>query len=440
MALLWIVCASIWYDSAAAVQDLSCRDASSAWACLLLNNSDGEDCCWCAAVSRCVVHSSSSVCPDGSAPTCGHSETSVDPCSGNTTCGGCVASPGCGWCTASGACGSGTRDSPFSFAQPCTDPSNNWWVGTCPPDNEFYGVPLPNWFSLFFAIVILLTALAMTLFGYRLLRTFIVIVGIGSSGIPAFLFTWSYAPDDGTFSLSTAVLAACVAASIGGFLCWRLFKVGVAILGGSLGVILALLLHLLVFARFLSAYGNTPLIVAAVFLGLGVGALGLRFLRKTMVVATSTLGAYGTMRGVSLFVPGSFLAELTLAKRIQDGQQLPDSMDGYLGGVAAMAIVGVLVQILVTAKKAKKDDKDDLEKELEESDVSLEALQGECVYGRGNGEHSRKSGVLFFFSSLTHSSLTPTARTHQGRKRRRRARARARKRAGAGKPFFKSTV
>jgi hypothetical protein len=233
----------------------------------------------------------------------------------------------------------------------------------------------------------------MTLFGYRLLRTFIVIVGIGSSGIPAFLFTWSYAPDDGTFSLSTAVLAACVAASIGGFLCWRLFKVGVAILGGSLGVILALLLHLLVFARFLSAYGNTPLIVAAVFLGLGVGALGLRFLRKTMVVATSTLGAYGTMRGVSLFVPGSFLAELTLAKRIQNGQQLPDSMDGYLGGVAALALVGVLVQILVTAKKAKKDDKDDLEKELEESDVSLEALQGECVYGKRNGEHSRAQSV-----------------------------------------------
>jgi hypothetical protein len=220
----------------------------------------------------------------------------------------------------------------------------------------------------------------MTFVGYKLLKPALILTGVAATGIPAFLFAWNYAPDSSTFSLTAASLSGVFGGVLGGVLCWRLFKVGVFIMGASLGVIVAMLLHILVFARFLSAYGNTPLIVAAVLLGLGLGALGLRFMRKTMVVATSTLGAYAAIRGVSLFVPGSFLSELTLARRIQAGETLPQAMDGYLGGIAALALAGMLVQFLVTARKVGKDDaKDELEEELEESELSLEALQGACV-------------------------------------------------------------
>ena len=372
-------------------EDLSCSDAKNSWACSLLSNSDGEQCCWCGSgVSNGTCGPASQACASGPRA-CGASSQPSDPCSNASaisSCGQCAAAAaelGCGWCAAadagSAACGSGKASAPFSFSgSRCSDPANDWYQGSCPPDNQFYGVPLPPWFSYFTASIILVFGTGMTFVGYKMLKIAIIGVGIAASGVPAFLATWSYAPDSGTFSLSTAVLAACVAAAVGGALCWRLFKVGVFIMGASMGVIVALMLQLLVFARFLSAYGNTFLIVAAVLLGLGVGALGLRFMRKTMVVSTSTLGAYAAIRGVSLFVPGSFLAELTLAARIKAGNTLPAAMDGYLAGIAVLALAGVLVQFLVTAKKAGKDDAaDELEQELAESELSLDALQGACA-------------------------------------------------------------
>ena len=419
--------------SAVSAGDLACRDALNPYACttLLAKNSDGEPCCWCGITQACAVASNCSAgkgCIAPSAP--------LDPCANTSavsTCGQCAAAQaGCGWCSAGGgSCASGTAGAPFAAGQ-CADPADNWWFGgACPAANQFFGVPLPAWFSLFTACVILVFGTGMTFVGYRLFKVAIVGVGIGASGVPAFLYTWSFAPDSGTFSLSTAVLAACVAAACGGFLCWRLFRVGVFIMGGSLGVILALVLHILVFARFLSAYGNTPLIVAAVFLGLGVGALGLRFMRKTMVVATSTLGAYAAIRGVSLFVPGSFVAELSLAKRIQAGETLPAAMDGYLGGIAALALAGIAVQFLVTARKAGKDDaKDELEKELEESELSLEALQGEGAappFALARGAH------LFALTLSVHPH-TPRTRTHAHAHTALRKQARRRRRAaGAGR-------
>jgi hypothetical protein len=409
--------------SIASAVDLACLDARNPYACSLLNNSDGESCCWCGASAGAPAQSScvaaSQACPAGTARACSPGQPPPqqpsDPCANTsavTTCGQCARlAAGCGWCSAASggaSCFSGTAGAPFAFpGAACADPANNWWFGAagCPAANEFFGVPLPAWFSLFTACVILVFGTGMTFVGYRLFKVAIIGVGIGASGVPAFLYTWSFAPDSGTFSLATAVLAACVAAAAGGFLCWRLFRVGVFIMGASLGVIVALLLHILVFVRFLSASGNTPLIVAGVFLGLGVGALGLRFLRKTMVVATSTLGAYAAIRGVSLFVPGSFVAELTLARRIQAGETLPAAMDGYLGGIAALALAGMAVQFLLTARKVGKEDaKDELEKELEESEVSLEALQGAwSARGRGRGQRSRERRGGHLPQTRTHS-------------------------------------
>jgi hypothetical protein len=404
--------------------DVDCRDAMNAWSCVQLTNRDSEKCCWCGGSSQCLAVSQN--CSLGR--TCSSDPAFPgDPCANASalpTCGRCLAAAGCGWCAPTGVCGSGSVAAPFAFAAPCADSANNWYVGTCPAANSFYGVPLPAWFSLFTACIILVAGVGMTFAGYRLFRIAIVLVGVAASGVPVFLLAWNAAPDGGTFSLSTAVLAGCVGATLGGFLCWRLFRVGVFIMGASLGVILALLLHLLVFVRFLASYGNTFLITAAVLLGLGIGALGLRFMRKTMVVATSTLGAYAAIRGVSLFVPGSFLSELTLAKRLQDGATLPVAMDGYLGGIGALALAGMLVQFLLTARKLGKGEaKDELELELEESELSLEALQGECRVG------SRRVAPS---ASLTGKHTLSLSRTHththahaQARARRKRARRRA---------------
>ena len=437
--------------------DVSCSDAKNAWACNGLNNSDSERCCWCpgsaaAAPGTCLPASSACAAGPQSCDVVGS-----DPCvqfANSSSCSSCLKQPGCGWCASSSACGSGSVVEPFHSAF-CPDSQDNWYAGagTCPSPNDFYGVPLPPWFSIFLASITLFFGLGMTFVGYKLLKPALILTGVAATGIPAFLFAWNYAPDSSTFSLTAASLSGVFGGVLGGVLCWRLFKVGVFVMGGSLGVIISLLLHLLVFVRFLAAAGNTPLIVAAVLLGLATGALALRFMRVLMILSTSTLGAYAAIRGVSLFIPGSFLAELTLAKRIQAGETLPVAMDGYLGGVGALALLGMLVQFLVTARRTSKgDEKDELELELEESELSIEALtKGARARPRRGSARGKPGGpslrpapppLYLFFTPCRQAEEEkgqeeakakdgrPAARVHRGRRRVRRGRVRRRRRVG----------
>ncbi len=216
--------------------------------------------------------------------------------------------------------------------------------------------------------------------GYRLFRYTLVIVGAGFAGIPCWIFTWDHIQSvGGGISASTAVIVGGVAGGVGGLLggvlCWKVWKVGVFVIGAALGIVIAMVLHITVFCHL--GQGNTPLIAAGVLLGLAFGALSLRFMRKAMVVSTSVLGAYATLRGVSLFVPGSFTDELTVASEVAAGTPLPVAMYGYLGGMAALAVAGVLVQFLLTAVKPAKDgEKDEFEEEFEEKGLSLEAILG----------------------------------------------------------------
>jgi hypothetical protein len=249
------------------------------------------------------------------------------------------------------------------------------------------GHPLPEWFSLALATSLLALGLPEVFAGYRLFRYTLVIVGAGFAGIPAWIFSWDHVQQlGGGISDSTAVIIGGVAGGVGGllggFLCWKVWKVGVFVIGAALGVVIAVVLHITVFCRL--GQGNMPLIVAGVLLGLAAGVLSLRFMRKAMVLSTSALGAYATLRGVSMFVPGSYTSELDVAGEVQAGLPVPAAMFGYLGGMALLAVLGVLVQFFYTAVKAKKDGgKDELEEEFEASELSLEALTGGAWRGRG---------------------------------------------------------
>ncbi len=224
--------------------------------------------------------------------------------------------------------------------------------------------------------------------GYRLFRYTLVVVGAGFAGIPCWVFTWDHVQQlGGGISDSTAVILGGVAGGLGGvlggLLCWKVWKIGVFVIGAALGVVLAVVLHITVFCHL--HQGNMPLIVAGVLLGLSAGALSLRFMRKAMVVSTSVLGAYGSLRGVSLFVPGSYTDELLVAAEVQAGKAIPAAMFGYLSGMALLALAGVLVQFLVTAVKPRGGgDKDEFEEEFEGSELTLEALAG------GGGSKKKK--------------------------------------------------
>jgi hypothetical protein len=274
----------------------------------------------------------------------------------------------------------------------------------------FDGHPLPEWFSLALGVTLLVLGIPEVFAGYRLFRYTLVIVGAGFAGIPCWVLTWDHVQQlGGGITDSTAVILGGVAGGVGGllggFLCWKVWKVGVFVIGAALGVVIAMVLHITLFCHL--GMGNVPLIVAGVLLGLAAGALSVRFMRKAMVVSTSVLGAYAALRGVSLFVSGSYMDELQVAGKVQAGSPIPAAMYGYLGGMALLAAAGVLVQFLVTAAKPKKGGKDELEEEFDESEISLEAFGGAC---RGRGRTPTPP------APLTHTPTPPPPRSRLPKK------------------------
>jgi len=235
----------------------------------------------------------------------------------------------------------------------------------------------PPWFHDTVAVLVIVVGAAMALFGYTFFIINMIVMGSGAAGFPVFLYAYNNIlfDDDNTALVFSGVFAL-LAAGIVGFLCWRLLKIGVFLMSASLGAVTAVLLHLTLFVRFLSAYGNIPLYVSFSVLSVGTGALGLVFVRPVSILSTSLLGAYAFVRGISMFIPGSFVNEIKLAELVQGGSPIPPSMGGYLGGIVAGALLGTLVQFFVTAKK-QAGGKDDIEKELEDAEISLNALSGE---------------------------------------------------------------
>jgi hypothetical protein len=256
---------------------------------------------------------------------------------------------------------------------------------------------MPEWFTVCVGLFLLLCGLLEALAGYRLFRFSLVLIGASFAGIPMWWLLTDYVETlGGGVGASSAVVVGgvggCLGAVLGGFLCWRLWRVGVFVIGAALGVVVAVVLHITVFCHL--KQGNMPLAVAGVLLGLSAGALSLRFMRKSMVVATSVLGAYAALRGVSLFA-GSYTDELQVAGEVQEGTPVPGAMFGYLAGMAVLAVVGAAVQFLRTAVKPKRSGgKDEFEEEFEGSKLSLAALVsgGKRKVKKRGASRSRKRG------------------------------------------------
>lgn len=299
------------------------------------------------------------------------------------------------------------------------------------PGPSFDGHPLPSWFSLVAAIVLLVGGLWVCFFGYRYFRHTLSVMGATAAGVTVWLLTYDHIADgipalqgNANAVLGISVATGFLAGVLGGVGCWFLKKVGVFVIGGGLGVLLSYVLNVTWFARLnLGSQANTPLIVSAVVLGLSFGAIALRFMRITVIISTSTIGAFGTLAGVGQFA-GSFPG-LDIASQVQNGQQLSAAAYGYIAGICCLAIVGVIVQLCVTGRRKAKGVKDAAEIEFDEAD-DLGLLTGASVW--------QKRGVRAL-SFISPPFLRPSAQAKRAKRGVRRVTRRsAEKDARASRP------
>jgi hypothetical protein len=260
------------------------------------------------------------------------------------------------------------------------------------------GHTLPDWFATAAAGIMIPVGLMQVTLGYRLFRVTLLLLGGTAGGVPTFLLAWDNIQDPNAvwIGLGLGVLAGIIAAVASFFL----YKVGVFLCGAAMGVVIAVVLNLTVLYKI--GGGNTPFIVAAVLLGLGFGALGFYFMRATMISATTTVGAYIFIRSVGYFGGNYPSNEFDIEQELQAGDiaDIPWQVYAYFAGWLVLIVVGILVQVKITAKKKDKDEKDEWEVAYDDAELSLDAITGEwwwwwCVCvggGRGEGQTGGVSG------------------------------------------------
>jgi hypothetical protein len=137
------------------------------------------------------------------------------------------------------------------------------------------------------------------------------------------------------FSLAMAVFL--------GYILYRMLDIGAAIMGAIGGIFLALTVNQVLFFWVDGQASEIIFWTLALLLGGYLAYLSKVQYQNIVILGTAVLGAYSTVRGLSLFFPGTFPPETEILKQIAD-----DTIDplfySYVAAFIVTSIVGALYQ------------------------------------------------------------------------------------------------
>lgn len=210
----------------------------------------------------------------------------------------------------------------------------------------------PLWLAYTIAVVGILIGLFENMFGYKYwaLTVFIVCGYICGSIVYAIVLSAVSYDDPNIYWYAYGAGAG--AGLIGGLVFSALHKFAAFLIGAGLGVILAYFLQPLALAWIWSEQPNTLLYIMMGVLGVLFGVLVLCMERPIVIVSTASVGAFVVIYGIGQLAGGlpsiasSYWKELAShGIKCVYWQQW-----AYLGGLAALALLGVIVQFAKTAK------------------------------------------------------------------------------------------
>jgi hypothetical protein len=209
--------------------------------------------------------------------------------------------------------------------------------------------------SWIFCIAFMVIGAFYTVFGLKLLRPTLFIIGtLSTMAVILFLFYVLILPNNVKDWAGWVILAcSAILGLIVGFFAAKLVRIGAFVLGAWAGAGVGLLLSNMAFYKIDSV---AVLWVMIVLLGLIVGCLSFVFFNPIVIFSTSIIGGYMLMRGLSL-VAGGYPNEFTVYERIRDGEidNVPGTFYAYMAGVLICALLGMFLQTKML-KKAKAND------------------------------------------------------------------------------------
>lgn len=231
-----------------------------------------------------------------------------------------------------------------------------------------------NRFTMAIFAVILVFGILNCVFGYRLLRFWMMIGGFFVGAGLALIVVHTM----GIQEKSTMLIAALAAGVVFAVIAFLIYKAGVFILAAGIGWAASIyFLH----------PTSSAVFFACILIGVALGSMAVKYCREVLIVATSLIG--GIMAGVSLAQLGN-LADIPYG----------------LGMSVGFAVLGMLIQFAINKPVSDEEDEETVDEESTEQiyrrnqelrqDQSFEKSQDrdmeESIYARGQKGQARKNG------------------------------------------------
>lgn len=200
---------------------------------------------------------------------------------------------------------------------------------------------------------------AVAFFGYKLVGPTLFLAGAAAGGFATYVVMDATISDNYERKPEAVIATSLAVALVAGIVLVRLRKIGVFVAGAAGGAVAALMLNTAVIYR-LQTYApkevpSLYLYVVVLLLGLFGGYLALKLERTVLIVATALAGSFGAVAGVGYFAghyPTSYQSFVH-----NDQLNRDPIVWAYLGGMVAMTLLGVVVQLRTTEKRRTNDEK-----------------------------------------------------------------------------------
>jgi hypothetical protein len=208
------------------------------------------------------------------------------------------------------------------------------------------GVAIPAWAPTVFNGALIGIGVVEVFLGYRLFKVTLFILGFLSAGVVLFFATL-----EGTHNLWAAIAVGAIGALlVGGAGAW-FPKIGVFLVGGTLGLVAGECLRLTVLAHLPQKTALAIFIATCILLGIGFGVLGVYMMRITVIISTSVIGSFAMFRGISMLLAPIGITMLpTTAEEVKNGITSAVPVWGSIAGIAVLSVIGAIVQVLHTSQ------------------------------------------------------------------------------------------
>jgi hypothetical protein len=189
------------------------------------------------------------------------------------------------------------------------------------------------------AIILIAFGLLNCFFGYRIFRFLLAVYGFILGAVVGFVVASNLAAGQTLW----LVVGAVVGGLVGALLMVLLFFVGVFVVGGLAGLLLAGLIN--------TAAGVTLPTVVVIIIAVIMGIVALILQRVVLILATAFSGAWAVVAGAEALITGQTLSFQLFTQSLS---QQPTSSPLLLILVAwlALSVVGAVVQFLTTRERA----------------------------------------------------------------------------------------